>query len=436
MKIKSLILSSVAAAGLTTGAMAADLGTVLTSLDVCDSLGISGLTISSDSNCLAISGGVKYSFKWGDYDGTWAGNVPGVFKNPDNFGVAPFTQDWASKVDAWLKFVGTADSSFGPASATIKLGYKDYYTVRNERPAIAGASNGLSVKEAYVSVGDSTVLMAGLKSTIANFDDDKSLTWKKLFNDEVGKGTYTGVGGVGGVALPATGGHVIQVTSDLGNGVSVGGALEKLNTGGPNAGTAVGVLAYAGNGITAHATILADGILTGTIATWGLHAGMTGEFDMFKIGAALAANSAGDWDVQGTASATFDIFTLAAAAQTGYNATSTLSDLGVAVSGSAEVTTGVTINAGFRWFDTDTATASANTEGWQAAAGITAAVTETITLEGEIGVYGNPTGSQTNAYGTASVAWAPGGGFKSSLAGTAWQDGAYSLTFKASKDFE
>src|SRR5690554_8150329 len=66
MKLKSLILGSVAAAGLSTGAFAADLG-VLTSLDVCDALGLSGLTISSDTNCLQITGGVSYAFSWGDY---------------------------------------------------------------------------------------------------------------------------------------------------------------------------------------------------------------------------------------------------------------------------------------------------------------------------------------------------------------------------------
>ena len=36
-------------------------------LDVCDQLGLSGLTISSDTNCLQISGGVDYEFTWGDY---------------------------------------------------------------------------------------------------------------------------------------------------------------------------------------------------------------------------------------------------------------------------------------------------------------------------------------------------------------------------------
>ena len=49
MKLKSLILGSVAAAGLSTAGFAADLG-VLTSLDVCDELGLSGLTFSSDTN--------------------------------------------------------------------------------------------------------------------------------------------------------------------------------------------------------------------------------------------------------------------------------------------------------------------------------------------------------------------------------------------------
>ncbi len=71
MKIRSLLLGSVAAAGLSTGAFAADLG-VMTSLDVCDALGISGLTISSDNNCLAITGSVEYEFRWGDYQDSFA----------------------------------------------------------------------------------------------------------------------------------------------------------------------------------------------------------------------------------------------------------------------------------------------------------------------------------------------------------------------------
>src|SRR5690606_19845642 len=137
MKIRSLLLGSVAAAGLSTGAYAADLG-VLTSLNVCDALGLSGLTIASDTNCLQITGSVSYEFVWGDYEGdtTWAALGAAVAPANDSVvvtGDGDFTiatpgvetgagtpnlgenLDWRSKVEAWIKFVATADSDFGPA---------------------------------------------------------------------------------------------------------------------------------------------------------------------------------------------------------------------------------------------------------------------------------------------------------------------------------
>jgi hypothetical protein len=49
MKIRSLLLGSAAAAGLATGAYAADPVT-MTALDVCDALGKTGITISSDTD--------------------------------------------------------------------------------------------------------------------------------------------------------------------------------------------------------------------------------------------------------------------------------------------------------------------------------------------------------------------------------------------------
>src|SRR5215217_6933633 len=140
MKLKSLILGSVAAAGLSTAGFAADLG-VLTSLDVCDELGLSGLTISSDTNCLQISGEVAYTFSWGNYDGkeiiaaTQFGNRN--IDVPSN--LAPLSDaDWESKVESWLKFVGTASSDFGPASATIKLKDLRQYVATNAAVALGG----------------------------------------------------------------------------------------------------------------------------------------------------------------------------------------------------------------------------------------------------------------------------------------------------------
>src|SRR5947199_8521740 len=67
MKIRSLLLGSVALAGLSTAGYAADLG-VVASLDVCDQLGLSGLTISSDDNCLVITGKVSFEYDFGNYD--------------------------------------------------------------------------------------------------------------------------------------------------------------------------------------------------------------------------------------------------------------------------------------------------------------------------------------------------------------------------------
>ncbi len=413
MKIKTLLLGTVAAAGMSTAAMAAD-PAVLTSLDVCDALGISGLTISSDSNCLQISGGVEYQFDWGDYDGSVAS--PGWLYAPaDNGGVAPLTQDWESQVDAWLKFVGTADSDFGPVKAVIKLGFDEDYTVTNEGAAVAGTGNGLTVDEAYVTAGDSTVLMAGKKGSIAKLGHDKAYNYLGLRHDDFG---LTGVD---------TGGHVIQLTSDLGNGVDVGIGLEDL---GGN-GSLIGTLGYAGDTLAAHITFGADDILTGAVASWAVHAGAEVTIDMFKFLVAANFDSASVWNALVAAQATFDMFTLAASAYA--NSTN-----GVEFAGSiaADVTDTVTVKLGGQWDDHNTTTA--NDEQWKVAAQVSAAVTETVTLVAELGVDGKTAAGapQSVAFGSAEVKWAPGGDFTSSVKGWGNAEGAYKVTFKAAKKFQ
>ncbi|MGB3337649.1 MAG: hypothetical protein WBA73_10760, partial [Devosia sp.] len=135
MKLKSLILGSIAAAGLSTAGFAADLG-VLTSLDVCDELGLSGLTISSDTNCLQISGEVKYEFSWGNFNeaniiASPLGGALGTLNIDNPSDVVGSDSDWESRVQSWLKFVGTAGSDFGPASAVLKIKHDDRVRVRN-----------------------------------------------------------------------------------------------------------------------------------------------------------------------------------------------------------------------------------------------------------------------------------------------------------------
>ena len=470
MKIRSLLLGSVAAAGLSTGAFAADLG-VLTSLDVCDSLGLSGLTISSDTNCLQITGGVSYEFIWGDYQGNTAPGGPAyptqrlaqnatvsafpsgydnyAIATPGNYnGDVTLNNDWSSRVEGWIKFVATADSDFGPAKAVIRLRQRHYRHTINEGYGIDSTSPADSVydtythgddtgyvqmNEAYVQIGDSTVIMAGRKGTLMNFGDDVPLNFLGLFHSE-----KVDTGAKWTKDRITDGGHVIQITSDLGNGFSVGAALEDLAGGGASAGTAVGVIAYAGDGIAAHLTIAADGILDGTVNAWGYHAGVSGSFDMFKFVAAVAGDDTGFYNAVGSASATFDMFTIALSGEAVRDVANAVTDFGGGASLSASVTDGVTINLGGRWYR-DQAGVGAG-DSYQAAVQVVAAVTESITLTGEVGVYGHsaPVAPMTANvfYGAGQVAWAPGGGFTSSLKGEVYSNGAYKATFKAAKTFE
>jgi hypothetical protein len=496
-------MGSIAAAGLTTGAYAADpTMAVLTTLSLCDALGLTGLTVSSDNNCLQISGEVKYEFVWGDYRGAEAivtvGGGYGTFEIPNNdmHAIGPRDQDWNSKVEAYFKVVGTADTDVGPAVAVIKM--KDIWERRVRNENNLGANNladstffvdgaglnagrgvdnlhgtaddvmrsagpdgivgnaddvtglrsvviddffsttgvagddtgGFVIDEAYVAIGGATVLSAGKKGSIMKFDDDTPFNWLGLFlSEKVDAGVkWT-------KDLLPDGGHVIQLVHDFGNGLSGGIGLENLNGVGAKAGTAVGVLWYAGDMVTAHVTVAAGGVLDGTVENWGVHAGITGTFDILKVRGAVAGDSTGYWNALASAEATFDIFKIAwsgeAASGPGMGGT----DFGVGASAGITVTDGVTINLGGRYYS------DANgQDGWQVAGQVVAAITETLTLTGEIGVFGVSPGmplvdgtSATDVYGKVTLAWAPGGGFTSSIAGEVHQNGAYKATFKAGK---
>jgi hypothetical protein len=422
MKIRSLLLGSAAIAGLATTGYAADLG-VVTSLDVCDELGLSGLTISSDDNCLVITGGVTFEYDWGDYD---PGRIYGTFVNTNNGNTftaldpnSPLDSN-RGDVDAWLKFVATSNTDFGPATATIKL-------VSNN---INGTGNWntkhkvVGVGEAWVGIGDTTMLMAGYKSSIFNLGDDTPLNYLGLFNAE---SVNAGVGFVTKGAT--TGGDVIQVVSNLGNGLQVGGGLEGLNGLGFGEVTGVGVLSYAGDGLTAHLSAAAGN------GGWKVHAGFTGAWDPIKVVAAVAADDTGYWNALGSVAATFDMFTLAVSGE----ATSA-NEWGVGGSASAKVTDSVTLNFGGRYFHgvTNSAKVTGNPyDMYQVEAGLSAAVTETITLTGAVGYTDstivNPAPTPGYFYGSAGVAWAPGGGFTSSASIGANSLGGYKAVFKAAK---
>ncbi len=451
MKLKSLILGSVAAAGLSTAGFAADLG-VLTSLDVCDELGLSGLTISSDTNCLQISGHVKYEFNWGNYDlkhaiasthfGVRNVDVPSALVGVSN-------QDWGSKVETFLKFVGTASSDFGPASAVISLRTRDYTKSENAIVAVDGDAHALRFQDAYVTVGDTTVLAAGKKGSIFNDGDDEPFNFTGLF---ISAAVDTGVKG----SVPATGGHVIQLWSNIGEGLIAKIGLEALEKTGADAGTLVGVLDYAGSGITAHISGSAGGLLDGVQTTsdaFSVHAGFTGTFDQFKLRAAVAAGSAyvvggnsSYWNALISGEAKFDMFKVALSAEAsdvtpGGGVASTGTDYGFGASFGATVSDGIEINLGGRYFNDADAGIG---DGYQVAAQLIASLTETVKLTTEIGVYGHAAdvapapvaAAYSDFYGKAELAWTPGGGFSSSVGATVQQNGAYKVTFKAAKTFQ
>jgi hypothetical protein len=481
MKLKSLILGSVAAAGLTTGAFAADLG-VLTSLDVCDTLGLSGLTISSDTNCLQISGSVDYRLRFGDYGNandvatTYDGTNDPFANNNVVVGGVVRDLDWDSRVRAYLKAVGTASSDFGPAQAVIGLREVDEWSVRNEGfPGVLGVpttvaggdhTNGVQLEEAYVRVGDTTVLLAGMRKhgadgSVANVGDDSPFSF--LFISDKIDG--------GGVLIDGDdrrlGGHSIQITSDLGNGVTASVGLENIDTsnastdaniavaraGTAGAGTLIGVLQYAGESISAHVTGLAYGVLDGDVNAYAIHAGATGTFDMFKVRGAVGYDSnfkfLGYHVLHALASgeASFDMFKIALSGEVAnFNAGGVdQTDYSFGGKITAQVADGVSLNFDASWFrDARNAKAAfAATDTIRIQAEIAAAVSETITITAAIGSYFGsgvyndvPVHVDSLYFGKIGVAWAPGGDFKSGLSLEANSEGGYRTEFTASKSFQ
>lgn len=476
MKLKSLILGSVAAAGLSTAGFAADLG-VLTSLDVCDELGLSGLTISSDTNCLQISGEVKYQFDWGNWKGSDAiaqtqflGNVNVDAPNT----AAGVSNDWDSRVQSYLKFVGTAGSDFGPASAVLKI--KNDNRVRSTNGVAAETEDGTVVKidEAYVQVGDTTVLTAGKRGSIFNKGDDEPFNFTGLFNAQRADAGVVADEEADGIT-PKRGGHVIQLWTNIGEGLIAKIGLENLNsdgatgagllhgasTGGERAGTLVGVLDYSGSGVTAHFSGAYGGLLDGVQNngdSYQIHTGATATFDAFKVRAALAAGGAYNvgpaawssyWNGLVTGEAKFDMFKIALSGEFLNSRTAAGvdqgTDYGFGGSVGATVAEGIEINIGGRYFNDAT---DGVADGYQVAAQLVAAVTETIKITGEVGVFGhgadtaaapvirNAGAAYSDFYGKAELAWTPGGGFSSSVGATVQQNGAYKVTFKAAKAFQ
>jgi hypothetical protein len=222
-------------------------------------------------------------------------------------------------------------------------------------------------------------------------------------------------------------------------------------------GSLVGVVSYAGENITAHLTGFGIGVMDGEIDEWGAHAGVTGKFDAFRITAAAGYYNNDIFEIDRfhglvSGAATFDMFTLALTGE--YQRSEIAGEVndgyGVAGSVGANVTEGVSINLGARYFSADFEAPPANFAGTaqsdalQVAAQLIFAVTETLKLTGEIGGYFNEdllplqtADADDNVYyGAARLDWSPSTDFTSGVQAEVYSNEAYRLTVRAQKTFE
>ena len=389
MTIKSLLLGSAAVLALGTSAQAAD--PIAVALDTCDLLNITGLTISSESNCLKFEGEVSYAWKYANYDLNTAT-------------VAPAIENTTSAVAWELTATATADSDFGPAFAVIGLegSSSDNGLVTGTTTNVA-AGDTIGFGDAYVGIGDaaSTVIYAGKKGTIGNTDDGETLT--AVFSVELSDALGGNVGG-----------HVIQMQSSLGDGVTAGIGLEDLDT--TNNATLVGTVAVSQDWGTAHATVAFDDVLLGG-GNWDLHTGGSISADNLTFQAAFITNEASAWQAVLSASAEFDMFTVAA----GLNL-EPASNWDFAVSGVAAIDDNTTLTAGFTVNE-----ASA----WSARVEGEFGVSDTLTADAGVTF----TSASTSTF-DAGLTWAPGGGYEASVGVEAASSGNYSISTSFEKAFE
>ncbi|NOZ33166.1 MAG: hypothetical protein GXP01_08880 [Alphaproteobacteria bacterium] len=420
MKIKSLLLGSAAMLLVSTPAFSAE-RLVDFGLGTCDALGISGLTLESDDNCLAISGGVDFEFIVGDYNSTvpWVDNFPlGISASYDELGLdgANGSLESESSVGWWLQFVATADSDFGAAKAWIK--FEDAMVLTT-----GGTADGVAVDEAAVSIGSETLtLIFGKTGSVFNDGNDEPLNFLGLVNSEMVDA------GVGFSTVAATGGTVMQAVMAAGDGITVMIGLEDLQSGTTTlaGGTLVGTLEVDQDWGSANVSFAYDDVFDPAVNIWNLQAGVTLEMEMATLVAALATDNLGYWNALFSASAEFDIFTLAGSSE--FNSDGSM---GFGGSVEAEVADGIALSLGARYWDTTADPAAA-----QIAGQIIFDVSENLTATGQAGVYAGGHLFGNVSYVSGELAWAPGGDFTAAIKAEANSTGAYKLTTTAAKEFD
>jgi len=466
MKIKSLLLGSVAAMGLSAGAaFAADVPMVM-SLGLCDGFGVwnpEKPNYEGDTHCVRVDGGASIESSWGNYRGSTALTTSTYSYNattasiaaPD--GAAGTELDWESKVEGWMRWVGIANASTGPVAAVIKFKGVEQQQVRNETTAatrtIGTGGNlltfwgggddtfGVILDEAYgqALIGENLWIAGGKKSSIRNVGDDTGFTAQKLYMEDLAGGSDGVYWSAATRANIMDGGHVFQASLDAGNGLVLKASLEGITgplnnlagaapaTGGE--GTVYGVLEYTGGNFVGHATVAAGGILDGTIESVAAHMAGTLTLDMVKLRAAAAVDStAGVFSYNALASGQLVVndLTFALTGEVAQFGGAAL-EYGAGASVSYAVSSAVTLVAAGRFYDPDSGVG--NDEFWHGLGKIVWDATDTLTLTAEGGAQGSFAGT-TVFYGTGTIGFDAGGTFTASASATGYSNGAFKGTLK------
>ncbi|AEQ51219.1 hypothetical protein [Pelagibacterium halotolerans] len=405
MKLALTVTTSLTALAIATSAFASDVTAQTVALDTCNVLGVSGLTLSSDDTCLSISGIVEYAFEY-EIDGATGVGTP------------------SSEVDWELQFEAITQSDIGAASAVLVFTPED--------PAVVGGP--IIVDEAYVTIGDTTVLTAGLAPTMM---------------PQVGRDQYI----LSNLSVSRPGGHVIQLESLIAEGLVAGIALEDLE----DDGTLAGFIEYEGDSIEATAGGLVyniyDIIDLGAAAEWALYADLLIEYDTTEFFAAFVAEN-DELEFVSSVGVELDDLLLKSAYGFAYDwptnvfehafgigfekgpidfeiefITLDFADLGINVDVAYELNADMEAELELAFEDVTT---HADIEGTLT---LTTELTETLELETWAGLEYVAATTTTLFGGGTEITYEPGGGFETSASLEGWSNGDLIVGFSAEKEF-
>lgn len=301
------------------------------------------------------------------------------------------------------------------------------------------------ITDAFVQVGDATKVTAGLRSaqwgTLARIEEEEPFWWGDIYMP-----LYWNDGKVR-IGLPADiplGGHVIQIESDLGNGLHIAAGLENIQGGG----TAIATARYYGDITSAYLMAFGSAFDQHPVEAYlpatkfhGFQGGVDVQLDDLRVRGTVASVSKLEFDYtvwRAAAAVDKTIGSAVVSAQIilngyddpGYQPRATEVGASMALPLAPQLTSDFGVrhqsNGDYRF------TTIANR--------LTYSATETIDLSAELGtVWSQSSVAFSDDYrlyiAGAEAKWRPGAGTEASITGYIQSGGGQSLEFKAERRF-